>query len=105
MQVKQMFQEVIWVLGDQSEGLQCGVREILQIERHDCLSLTPDRSGYDMPVFRVRKLNGLLKAFKPGHDSIADMGVHQVPHAYDLLVGQIGPSGDDRPLHFIENSL
>ena len=78
MEINQVKDELVRMLWFDSELVQIRCRKVLQIERHNHISTSPDRSSKDMAVILIWQRQSGYQAFVAGHQAI-DILVHVLP--------------------------
>ena len=79
--------------------------EVFQVKRHDGRRACDNCRGDDMSVVLVRKLDRWHQVVVSGHQTIANVAIHQHLSAIDIRRIQIRTIGEQLALPFVMNLL
>ena len=77
MQIQQIEDEVVRMLGNQVVSLQPLLREILQVEGDYQAGATMDRRCHHMSIIGIGQFNGGYQRLEPGDQTVTYRGIHQ----------------------------
>ena len=77
-QVNGVEHELVRMLGLDIVPLQNVIREVAQVERDDSLRVSADGGSKDVPIIRVRQIEGIFQVLKASHDAIGHCLAHQL---------------------------
>lgn len=91
-----MPKELVRVLRGNPIGIECLLRKIGEVIRHDHPGLATDCCGKHVSIVRIRQLQCVDELLVSSHEAIGHGPVHQFPCATQLLRSQVGATFKNR---------
>jgi hypothetical protein len=103
IEVTEVMDEVVGMLRRDPVLVEHVGWEVAGVEGDDDVGLTPNRCCEHVAVVRVRQLERGDEARLPGEETVANVGVHQFPNAFNLRPGEVRSTPEAAPHPLLVN--